>query len=205
MNIRQVIVAFLVLASSTRAPLAARQQTAAPVPIPFELENHLVIVNARVNNSGPLAFIFDTGASAAIVRTETARNLGLSLQGKVNGRGAGAGVQVGSLVKNATWSLIGLERVSQPVAIALPLLALPSSLGRRIDGIIGGAITLNTLSQVRLPATCAASSYAAPYWLRLAENTRVPYPRYASITAIDSPNRVPDMSRTTGFENVALR
>jgi Aspartyl protease/PDZ domain len=138
MNIRQVIIAFLVLASSTRAPLAGRQQAAAPVSIPFELENHLVIVNARVNNSGPLAFIFDTGASAAIVRTETARNLGLSMQGTVNGRGAGAGVQVGSLVKNATWSLIGLERVSQPVAIALPLPALPSSLGRRIDGIIGG-------------------------------------------------------------------
>jgi hypothetical protein len=72
------------------------------------------------------------------VRTETPRNLGLSLQGTVNGRGAGAGVQVGSLVKNATWSLIGLERVSQAVAIALPLPALPSSLGIRIDGIIGG-------------------------------------------------------------------
>src|SRR5215510_2630457 len=87
MNIRPVIVAFLVLASSTRSPLVARQLTAAPVSIPFELENHLVIINARVNNSEPLAFIFDTGASAAIVRTETARSLGLSLQGTVNGRG----------------------------------------------------------------------------------------------------------------------
>jgi len=139
MRLRLFIVALLVLASNPPAPLAARQQTAAlPVSIPFELENHLVIVHARVNNSAPLAFILDTGASVAIVRTETARNLGLSLQGTVNARGAGAGSQAGSLVKNATWSLVGLERVLQPVSIALPLPALPSSLGRPIDGIIGG-------------------------------------------------------------------
>jgi hypothetical protein len=113
-------------------------QTPAPVTIPFELANRHVIVNVSVNKSRPLSFVLDTGASTAIIRTNTAKELGLSLHGSVNGRGAGAGSQVGSRVRDAVWSLVGLERFTQPVAAALPMPELPSALGRDVAGIIGG-------------------------------------------------------------------
>jgi hypothetical protein len=52
--------------------------------------------------------------------------------------GAGAGFQTGSLVKNATWSLVGLDGFKQPVSFALPFAELPPAMGCDVDGIIGG-------------------------------------------------------------------
>jgi len=115
-----------------------QRATPAPVAIPFELAPRHIIVKVRVNDSRPLSFVLDTGANAAIVRMATAQQLGLSLQGSVNTGGAGGGTQVGQRVRDATWSLVGLEGFAQPVRLALPLPALPSRLGRDIDGIIGG-------------------------------------------------------------------
>jgi hypothetical protein len=43
------------------------------------------------------------------------------------------------LVKNASWTLAGLEGFSQPMTLALPLVFLGPGLGSDIDGIIGGA------------------------------------------------------------------
>ena len=74
----------------------------------------------------------------AIVRLDTARELGLTLHGEVRTGGAGSGTAAGQLVKGATWSLVGLDRFSQPLAFALPMPLLSAGLGRKIDGIIGG-------------------------------------------------------------------
>src|SRR5262245_65571585 len=63
---------------------SAQSTTRPAVTIPFEGANHLVIVQAKVNNSRPLSFVLDTGADAAIVRMATAVELGLSLEGSVN-------------------------------------------------------------------------------------------------------------------------
>jgi hypothetical protein len=132
-------VSLLVIASGTAAPASSeRQAGAAPVVIPFELATRHIIVKVSVNGSRPLSFVLDTGASAALIRMDPAKELGLLLEGAVKTGGAGSGTQVGSRVRNATWSLVGLERWAQPLAFALPLPALPSGLGRDIDGIIGG-------------------------------------------------------------------
>ena len=130
----------LLLVGGANNVRGARGVQTAPTPlaIPFEVANHLVILKASVNRSRPLSFVLDTGASAAIVRMDVARELGLSLFGEVNVRGAGPGAQAGSRVRNATWSLVGLERVAQPVAMAIPLPELPTALGRDVDGIVGG-------------------------------------------------------------------
>jgi hypothetical protein len=128
----------LVVSGVTPGPLVAVQSAvAAPVTIPFELATRHIIVKVTINNSRPLSFILDTGANVAIVRMATATELGLSLYGSVNTGGAGAGSQAGQRVKDAKWSLVGLEGFSQPVSLALPLPALPSALGRDVDGIIG--------------------------------------------------------------------
>jgi aspartyl protease/PDZ domain-containing protein len=120
------------------AAVAARQDSRAPIVIRFELTMRHVIVNVRVSKSRPLSFVFDTGADRAIIRTDVAKELGLSLEGAVDVGGAGPGTQAGRRVKNATWSLVGHEAFAQPVALALPLPRLSTSLGRDVDGIIGG-------------------------------------------------------------------
>ena len=116
----------------------ALQARTGPVTIPFDLATRHIMVKVRVNNSRPLSFILDTGAHMAIIRSQTAEELGLSLYGSVNSGGAGAGSMAGQRVKDARWTLLGLEGFSQPVTLALPFPALPAGLGQDVDGIIGG-------------------------------------------------------------------
>ena len=131
-----VLVLFI---AAPRPQAVARQKpAAAPVVVPFELATRHIVVKVTVNGSRPLSFVFDTGASAAIVRSDVAKELRLSLQGEARAGGAGGGFQTGSLVRNATWSLVGLDGFQQPVALALPFDELPPAMGRDIDGIIGG-------------------------------------------------------------------
>lgn len=117
---------------------SALQARTGPVTIPFDLATRHIMVKVRVNNSRPLSFILDTGAHMAIIRSQTAEELGLSLYGSVNSGGAGAGSMAGQRVKDARWTLLGLEGFSQPVTLALPFPALPAGLGQDVDGIIGG-------------------------------------------------------------------
>ena len=91
-----------------------------------------------MNGSRPLSFALDTGAGPALVTLQTATELGLSLYGTVNSGGAGPGTQTGRRVKDASWSLVGLDGFSQPLTLALPMAFLSSALGRDADGIIGG-------------------------------------------------------------------
>jgi len=131
------LAACLVVTAGAEAPVSV-SAAALPTTIPFELAMRHIIVKVSVNKSKPLSFIFDTGDDVAIIRMDPAKELGLKLEGSVRTGGAGPGTQNGQLVKNATWSLVGLESFKQPVAFALPMPELPAGLGREIDGIIGG-------------------------------------------------------------------
>ena len=133
-----VLLAFAGVCATAPAPAITAQPSRSAVTIPFEIAIQHIVVKARVNDSRPLSFVLDTGANAALVRLNVAAELGLSLYGSVNSGGAGPGRQAGRLVKNAVWSLVGLERFSQPLTLALPMPELPSALGRDADGIIGG-------------------------------------------------------------------
>ena len=119
--------------NAIQAPLTA------PVKVPFELVTRHIVVKGRVNNSRPLAFLLDTGANLAIVKLDVAKELGLALYGDVNAGGAGPNRQTGRMVRNANWTLAGLEGFSQPMTLALPLVFAGPGLGSDIDGIIGGA------------------------------------------------------------------
>ena len=133
------LVVLIAVGAPPPGPANALQAGASlPVTIPFEVANRHIVVQARVNDSRPLSFLLDTGASAAIIRIDTARELGLTLHGEVRAGGAGPGTVAGQRVKGARWSLVGFDRFSQPVTLALPLTLLPTGLGRPIDGIIGG-------------------------------------------------------------------
>lgn len=136
---RRALLASLLVAAWGFAPHASVQRTSTTaVVIPFELVTHHIIIKATVNGSRPLSFVFDTGANQALVRMDVARELNLKLEGEVRTGGAGPGTQVGSQVRQATWSPVGLTGFAQPVSFALPMAELPSAMGRDIDGIVGG-------------------------------------------------------------------
>jgi PDZ domain-containing protein/aspartyl protease len=120
---------------ASQAPAAS--QSSAAVSIPFELVTRHIMVKVRVNNSRPLSFVFDTGDKVGIVDSDVATELGLKLEGQVHVGGAGAEKLTGSMVKDATWTLDGLDAFSQPVRLALPLNRLAARFGHDFDGIIG--------------------------------------------------------------------
>jgi hypothetical protein len=125
-------------ATAQPAPQApAVAPSTAPVAIPFELVTRHIMIKVRVNNSRPLSFVFDTGDKVGIVDLDVATELGLKLEGQVHVGGAGAEKLAGSTVKEATWTLDGLDAFSQPVRLALPLNRLAARFGHDFDGIIG--------------------------------------------------------------------
>ena len=119
------------------AQTATQSTTTAPVTIPFELVTRHIVVKVKINDSRPLSFVFDTGDKVGIVDTDVAKELGLKLDGQLRVGGAGADSLPGSFVKEANWSLPGLDGFSQPVSIAIPLRRMAARAGHDFDGIIG--------------------------------------------------------------------
>ena len=136
--------------ASPRVVLAA--QKADPVVIPFELVTRHILIRVKINNSGPLWFIFDTGDKVAIVDLGRAKSLGLSLHGEVNVGGAGAGTLKGSTVQDASLTVIGVEGNPQPVVLAIPLDGLEPRFGHDIDGIIGADFIKQFVVEIDYPA-----------------------------------------------------
>ncbi|HEX8686622.1 MAG TPA: retropepsin-like aspartic protease, partial [Pyrinomonadaceae bacterium] len=67
---------------AAKAPRAAAPEFSfdsggAAAKIPFELYANIPFVRARVNNSPPLWFMLDTGASGSLIDARRARRLGL--------------------------------------------------------------------------------------------------------------------------------
>lgn len=139
MKTRRVLIAHLILIASvvvlhpTAAEAQARRgQTAAPgqtgskarfasgnsaIGIPFELDNNLILLNVRVNNSRPLRFIFDTGASITVTTPQIAARLGLGKGGqKIKGLGTGGSFEA-TIIQGVRLSVAGVEVARQPVAL----------------------------------------------------------------------------------------
>ena len=105
--------------------------------IPFELNNKHIMLKGKVNGK-PITFVLDTGDQVAIVDLDLARRMELPLSGEVRVGGAGASISTGAMVRDATFTIDGLEGFSQPVRMALPLgKVLSPRAGRDFEGIIG--------------------------------------------------------------------
>jgi len=61
--------------------------------IPFELSNNLILVQAQLNDSQPLWFIFDTGANSSIVDAQLVKKLKLRTRGKAQGSASGGAIE----------------------------------------------------------------------------------------------------------------
>jgi hypothetical protein len=138
-------------AIGTRARHSSQTSTAAtnaPVIIPFELVTRHIMLKVRINNSRPLSFVFDTGDKVCVVDTEVAKELGLKMEGQLRIGGAGADTLPASFIKDATWSLGGLDGFTQPVALTFPLGRMAARFGQDFDGIIGSDFIKNFVVEV---------------------------------------------------------
>ena len=104
--------------------------------IPFELNSNHIYLQVRVNDSEPLWFILDTGASVSVIAEERAEALGLELKGELEGRGAGEKSVDVAFIKGVSFQLPDVELRDQTVA-AISLKALEPYEGRAIDGVLG--------------------------------------------------------------------
>lgn len=100
--------------------------------IPLDIDNNIIRMRVRVNDSKPLLFIFDTGASASAINSQRAAELGLKAQGQVHGNATGGRIR-GSFIKGVRLGVQGAE-VSDQLIASFPFNTSP---GFEFDGVIG--------------------------------------------------------------------
>ena len=103
--------------------------------IPFELDNNLIFIRTRVNNSAPLWFLLDTGADISVIKRSRAQALGLSFKGNGQTGASGGTVEFANLT-NVIFNLPGAD-ILNPTVAAVPLESAEPRLGRTVDGILG--------------------------------------------------------------------
>lgn len=128
-----------------RPPLTPRHSRSVPsiqfsaaqsaLAVPFELVGNLILVEARVNDSPPLWFIFDTGASHTVLDAGQAKALRLKARGRIKATGS-AGTDTASRIRGIEVSFPGVSLRGQ-TAYTLPITFLSPLLGRHLGGIIG--------------------------------------------------------------------
>ncbi|HLL77616.1 MAG TPA: retropepsin-like aspartic protease [Pyrinomonadaceae bacterium] len=100
--------------------------------IPLEIDNNIILMRVGVNDSQPLRFIFDTGASHTVISSRRAAELGLKTRGGARGSGTGGAIET-SLIEGVSLSVQG-ARVSDQLIASMPFPVIP---GFEFDGTIG--------------------------------------------------------------------
>lgn len=106
--------------------------------VPFESSRNLVLMQASVNDSAPLWFIFDTGATSTVIDNEVAKTLRLRPEGSEVGSGA-AGTAEALVFRRSTLRFPNVEATNLTI-YGLPLDFLSGFFGRKIGGVIGNDI-----------------------------------------------------------------
>ena len=117
-------------------------------PIPFQLTDGLIYMQASLNGSSPLWVILDTGSSYTVIDASVSKMLGLDFRGGGIAYGPGQGsTQEFTFADHATLMFAGAELDDQTVA-TLPLEWFSRELGRRVDGFLGSNIFQNYIVEI---------------------------------------------------------
>jgi hypothetical protein len=100
--------------------------------IPLEIDNNIILMQVGVNNSKPLKFIFDTGASHTVLHSRRGAELGLKPEEQVSGTATGGPIE-GSLTSGVSLKVAGAEVSNQQIG----LIDFPVPPGFEFDGVIG--------------------------------------------------------------------
>lgn len=118
-TIRLILIVILTMSSAgivrASAPDVRFASGKSSLRIPFRLHNNLIYLQLSVNNSQPLWFILDTGASH-IINTRRAQALGLQLRAAEQTIGAGETYVDVSTADGITFRLPGVTLSDQTVA-----------------------------------------------------------------------------------------
>lgn len=114
--------------------------------IKFEVINNLPLVQVRVNNSDPLWFIFDTGATNTVIDTKRAAALGLKAGGKIVATGS-AGQAEAQRVRDVMIQFPGFE-IARLAIYTLPIDFFSAHFGIPISGIIGNDIIGRVVAEI---------------------------------------------------------
>jgi hypothetical protein len=106
--------------------------------IAADIVGDYVLVPVRVNGSGPVWFLLDSGA-ATIVDTTCAARLGLATRGVERGNGVGADAIEATTAANVRLGLAGVE-FSEARVVVVALDRVGASLGHQVDGILGNSV-----------------------------------------------------------------
>ena len=108
---------------------------ASETTVPIKLINNHIYGEAKVNGQGPYTFIFDTGGHN-IVTPPLAKTLGLKVEGKLPGTGAGEGVMEGGFV-NGVQLEVGGATVKNQLMIVFPFEKFSDIEGIPMPGMVG--------------------------------------------------------------------
>ena len=101
--------------------------------IPFQFSGNRIALDVRVNSSGPLSFVLDTGASATILDTAQAERLGLRLEG-IRDANAPADLR---RANGVALSLPGVDLGDQAILVRDLDSAQLLHSGRHLHGVLG--------------------------------------------------------------------
>ncbi len=117
-------------------------------PIPFQLTDSLIYIQASINGSHPLWMMLDTGSSVTVFDETVSKMLGIAFldEGNVDGPGQGL-VQKLAFANHATLMFAGEEMGDQTVA-TLPLEWFSREVGRNTDGFLGSNVFRNYVVEI---------------------------------------------------------
>lgn len=104
----------------------------------FELtpKEPLMLVATYVNNRGPFQFVVDTGAGKSVIAQDLIERIGIAIQDRKAGMGFGGNFELARATLDSV-------RLSDIVVCSLPVITGPfldavgSSVGAKVDGVIG--------------------------------------------------------------------
>jgi hypothetical protein len=102
----------------------------------FDWRKGMIFVPVRINGSGPLSFVLDTGSSKTIIDRTIATGLGLKASGMGSLQGAGSGRIPIEFIHDVGIAFPGVESSGFELSTA-DLQPLERSLGVKVDGILG--------------------------------------------------------------------
>jgi predicted aspartyl protease len=103
--------------------------------ISFEEDDGYIFLQLRINDSEPLWFGLDTGATHTLIDRQVAESLHLKSERNEQIAGAG-GIEEAAIFKNVSFKLPGAELQNQTLW-AIPLNHLSAANGHKMDGILG--------------------------------------------------------------------
>jgi len=129
-------------------PITAKISELSSAPIPFQLADSLIYIQASINGSHLLWMMLDTGSSVTVFDETVSKMLGIRFLGEGNVDGPGQGsIQKLAFANHATLMFAGEELGDQTVA-TLSLEWFSREVGRSTDGFLGSNVFRNYVVEI---------------------------------------------------------